>query len=520
MANYSNFLSLTLPGAGEYRDAWWEPTNRNFSAIDKWAMAIDQEIVDARFSMGSLAEFLAVGHEDTGSLKATDEAKAARNSPVFGYNSTTLEISELKPRLDNTDWEIWRAREGQLDLRAAHAFRSLGLKTLVISGSKNTSGPDGYPDWLTLQGSAPAGPDAVISGLTTNLWLLIDGKLGRVRTNKTLNFAGQVDGTYYIYAQFLEDDDVRKAIVDGDGASKDPVEPGLGMVSGDANNQYIYFNDLTRDFVLEGVKPGDILKVTDTDDAGLYIIKQVTTGLNSQLEIYGSFPVPAGLSGVSYLIIDPLSVDLGFEATEDSSDLTKIYIGEVTLASGSSSYKTRHFGDTFIGQWQPINVAEGSGITQIDFYHGLNSEYLDISVQACSTIGGYIEELGMTSITYSGFDLALNLASLEAVKSGTVGYSVAPSLTPGYLTPSAPQALTNPVLNPGGISDTISVAIAGQDEATGSLTGDLWTNNAVKVKWDKNNIYVKNAVAGKFFKNFEDSVITSGYIRVIVRRRG
>jgi len=520
MATYSNFLSLTLPGAGEYRDAWWEPTNRNFSAIDKWAMAIDQEIVDARFSMGTLSEFLAVGHEDTGTLKATGEVIAARNSPVYGYNSTTLEISELKPRLDNTDWEIWRAREGQSDLRAAHAFRSLGLKTLIISGSKNTSGPDGYPDWLTLQGSAPAGPDAVISGLTTNLWLLIDGKLGRVRTNETLNFAGQDDATYYIYAQYLEDDDSKKVIVDGDGANHDPVEPGLGMVSGDVNNQYIFFNDSIRDFVLEGVKPGDILKVTDTDDAGLYVIKKVTTGINSQLEIYGSFPVPAGLTGLSYLIIDPLAVELGFEDTEDAADLTKIYIGEVTLDTGASSFNTRHFGDTFIGQWQPINVGEGSGIVPVDFYHGLNSEYLDISVQACSTIGGFIEELGMTTITYSGFDVAVNVDSLEAAKTGTVGYSVAPSLTPGYLTPADPQALTNPVLNPGGISDTISVSITGQDDVTGALTGDLWTNNAVKVKWDKNSIYVKNAVAGKFFKNFEDSVVTSGYIRVIVRRRG
>jgi len=39
MANYTNFLSLTLPGAGEYRNAWNDPMNRDLTVIDQWAMA-------------------------------------------------------------------------------------------------------------------------------------------------------------------------------------------------------------------------------------------------------------------------------------------------------------------------------------------------------------------------------------------------------------------------------------------------------------------------------------------------
>jgi hypothetical protein len=43
---------------------------------------------------------------------------------------------------------------------------------------------------------------------------------------------------------------------------------------------------------------------------------------------------------------------------------------------------------------------------------------------------------------------------------------------------------------------------------------------SVLVKWNKNYIWVKNAVLGKFFKDYSGSAKQTGYIRVVVRKRG
>jgi len=210
--------------------------------------------------------------------------------------------------------------------------------------------------------------------------------------------------------------------------------------------------------------------------------------------------------------------------TPEGTDASKLYIGEVTVASGAvSDYHARQHGDTFISQWEDgevVDITAGTGIESFEYYHGLNSEYLDVSVQVCATIGGSVEVLGFTSLTYGGLDVSIDATGLGVSKTGTVVYT-APTVVPAVLVPNTPQILSGGYQsNAGGVSDTIAVAITGKDTVTGELTGNLYTNNAVRIKWDKNRIWVKNAASGKFYKSFGDVVVTSGYIRVIVRRRG
>ena len=522
MANYSNYLSLTLPGAGEYRDVWWEPLNRNLRAIDSWAMTIGQEIVDARFSMSTLAEFLAVGHDTTGALKATTEAVAARNSPLYGINEATQELSTLKPRLDSSDWEIWKARTGQASLADALAFRMQGGKSFILSGSKDSQTADGYPDWLTVVGTT-----VTVNAAATNLWLSIDGKYRRVRTNIAIEFTAydatgsgsavdltDSDGTKYLYAKI--DNELGEIVVDGDATVAPPDTP-HGAVSTNDSGDYVFFNDLSpagKDFNALGVKSGDILNVLDSDNAGLYIIKQVTVGVENQIEIYGTFPVALGQSGINYTIHDPLSVKVGVDTVE-VLETGKLYIAEIVVSSGSvTDYNPRHYGDTFISKWVALDSTVAPGIAEKVFYHGLNSDVLDISVQACATLGGEVQELGTTTIT-ANYDVEVT-STLAAVKSGSIVY-LQPTHAPDSLT-VGDQTFTQGTFNPGSVSENISVALSG--DVTAALTGAAAADNSVRLKWAKNQLWVKNAVAYSFFQSYSGVSITSGYLRVIVRKRG
>jgi len=520
MSNYSNFLSLVLPGAGEYRDTWWEPANRNFRVIDQWAITIDQEIVNARFTQATIGDFLSVGHETTGALKPTAEMLSARNSPVYGYNDATLSISKLKPRLDSSDWEIWKAREGQTSLAAALANRLQGIKTQIISGSVDAP-VAGYPDWLTVVGKV-----VTVNGLNTNLVLSIDGKYRRVRTNIATDLANYngsdlttTDGTKYLYAQITSENG--EVIVDGDSLTVPPAAA-YGAASADpVNGEFMLFNDMTpggKDFSAIGVKPGDLLQIIDSDNAGLYIIKELTTGQANQLQIFGSFPVAAGISGINYNIYDPWAVAVGIDTTM-TPVAGKIYIGEVVIESTAvTDYHAYHYNDTFISKWTAVDVLVDPGIIESEFFHGLNSDILDISVHACATVGGEIIELGTTTLT-ANQDVAIT-NTLSVSKSGTVVYTqptFAPS--PAYVSGTQSGAAdTLSTFTPGAVSDTIDVSLSG--DVTAELSGTATTDNSVKMKWGSSRIWVKNAVAGVLYTSYSGTAITSGYVRVVVRRRG
>lgn len=506
MANTSAFFDLILPGKGEYRDAWWDPINANFTAIDTWAQAVELELVAARFSKTSLSEFLAVGHETTGELKPTPEVLAGQISQIYGFQTTETNPVpyDLSARISQVEWEMWYSREGQASLRGSHAFRAGSLKSQILDGTKDGSG---YPTWL-----GNTGADAHIDGSTTNLWLEIDGTIGRVRTNQTVTMSGAA-GVKHIYAALLADLDAGKIVVDGG------LTPATASTGFDVSSKPVYFSDTAKDFTALDVKVGDLLVLEDSPEKGSYVIKTIApNAVASQLEIAGQFPV-GGYSAISYKIYDPLKLAFGAEDSKiDPVPAGKFYIGEADFdgppSNSITAVRARHFRDTFVSEWRPIDVTSVPTFEE-PFSHNLDSDILDICIQVSQEEDGSapIEELSLATVTNN---VTLSLTSGTLALNGT-GARHDLVLDPGTL-PTNPGDLT---FTPGtlpALSGDIIYALTGTP--TGSVTADIYPDSSVKVKWTKSQLWVKNAVSGKFYKDYDGAPQQDGFLRVIVRKRG
>jgi hypothetical protein len=513
MANRTTYLGLILPGFGEYNMKWYEPLNNNLAAIDAWAALTNQEIVDARMGATTLYDFLTVAHNSDGSLKATDEVKAARNSPVYGFLTPAPQEFSLTQRIDEGDREVWGAREGQSSLREALAQKILGIKNQIVSGSKDG---DGYPTWMNRTDSMVIG----VNGAVTNLILLIDGHISKIRKLQEITITGS-DGLKYLYADYNMNGVVT---VDGDATTPPPVAA-TGTTSADDEGDFTIFSDTEHpDWTIQDVKPGDILTLLDGQDAGIYYIKQVGYGTpssdNSKLQIVGRFPV-GGLSTINYTISDPLAVTLGFNTTGAETP-GRIYIGECTVVSGAidvSSIRPRHFQDSFVSEWRAFDV--GSTLTQPEtFNHCLGSDLLDISVQVSQVDDGSgpIEELSTAAIDGVSVAVAKGGLDVASTDNRTVGVT-APSFNGGSLAPNTPQVFTPAFLGSLSVSygGSISNAVSGDPIAT--VSGGLMSRS-VSLKWDRNQVFVQNAVEGVFYTDFDGVARTSGFIRVVARKRG
>lgn len=497
MASSTSFLSLILPGNGEFTNTWDEAVNPNFDKIDAFASDVSSELSAARGSLSSLGEFLLVAHNSDGTLKPTAEVEASRNSPVYGDrdDNTTADFT-LKNRLDLADLEIWKAREGDLSLRDALAGRSFRDQNMIINGSKDAQG---YPTW-----ASPSADKVNIDGQSNLLELLIGGYRVNIRSQLSVTIAGG-SGTYYVYAQF-EPDGILK--VNGDPAEAGPPNPPLsadGVTSTATGESYSrIFSDSTKDFTALDVKAGDILTLSGGADAGSYIIKEVAPDSDpTKLRINGRFP-KGGLSGQAYTIVDPLAVSLGFDSSESPAE-GKLYLLEADFdGSAVTAVRARFFKNEFISEWRAVDVSGSPNFEEI-FNHGLGSDNLEVSFQASQSNDGSTptENLSLTTmshnLTYSGA-----IGSLALNDSG-VNYTP-PTLTAGDQT----------IDNPGTVDHNISlIGVPG-----GTVGGDVTPNSSVRAKYTKNKLWVKNAVSGKFYRDYDDNDRQTGYIRVILRKRG
>lgn len=510
MANTSSFLDFILPGKGEYRDAWWEPNNNNFLALDAWAQATSLELIAARFNKASLSAFLTVGHETTGELRPTPEVLASRISPVYGFQNEDTTLYDLTRRISQVEWEMWYSREARDNLRLAQAARMQGVKNQVLSGLKDGNG---YPSWL-----ASSGADIHVDGTATPLWIALDGKLGRVRKLETVTVSGSA-GTKFLHATYLDDFAGGKVVING--VPTPPANPN-GTTGFDVNNLPIYFSDGTFIFSDYDVKVGDVLQLQDSSDAGNYVVKEVT----AQLTIIGQFPV-GGLSSINYKIYDPFKMALSVADTEDTSTSGKFCIGEVDFdGTAVTAYRARHFTDTFVGEWKEIDVSSTPTFEEI-YSHNLGSDVLDFSVQVSATNDGLspIEELSLTTITRN-LGISVNSSGLTLAKTDTTSFNqgTLPTFVQGSDTPPSPSngfVQGVDTFNGGSLpalSGTINYALTGA--VTSTITGDVYPDSSVRVKWSRTKIWIKNAESGKFYKGYNGVATQTGYLRVIVRKRG
>ncbi|MCJ7521890.1 MAG: hypothetical protein MUP21_06710 [Dehalococcoidia bacterium] len=489
------YLQLIKPGFNEFRNSWNVPANSNSDKIDTWAQAFGQEIIDSRFSLPSLSAFLAVALNADGTAKPSAEVVLARSSPVYGFETAAPVDYSLSVRIDQGDWEVYKAREGQVSLRSALAFRMPGIKNQVFDGSKDANG---YPSWMGFIANK-----AQVDGSVDPLMLTVDGFMARGRTLQELTLSGGA-GIKYVYASFQADG---VETVDGDATVPPPATP-AGTVSNDIDGNAVYFSDATKDFTTENVQPGDFLTLIDSVDAGVYVIKTVAPGaVVDRLEIVGLFPT-TGLSSINYSISDPLAFTLGFDTAEVPA-AGKFYIGEADYDGAAvTAVRARHFGDAFTGEWRAVDVTGPTTFEEI-YLHKLGSDALDFSVQVSQTNDGTgaVEELTLATMT-STLGVTVGNGTLDVDIVNTIDYTAAifnpgtsdASYTPGSLTGDVTGSLTGAV--------------------TGSLTGSIKSDRSVAVKWNRNQIWIKNAEAGIFYKDYGGTVQTSGFIRVVARKRG
>lgn len=543
----SEYLKMTIPLSGEYTDTWDGPLNENLIILDTFAKNQFNEILAARGNKASLSDFLMVAHNNDGTLKPTAEVESSRNSAVYGHKDESESFS-LNKRLDLSDWEVWKAREQQANLRAALALREIQDPYMIISGGSNAHGEPTWGTFSNLQVNMNVNP---------TLELLINGFRCHIRAPSPVNNLVSLDvagntNPKYVVAQYQADGVV---VVDGDTTDDTPGSPAAatGMIVQDTSGEDTIFYDANVNFVEAGVQPGDLLRVVSGDSAGDYIIQEVgpeeydgDPEQDKRVKIIGLFPV-GSLSALDYQIRDPLGVLLTVEETIPE-DADKLVIMDVTMLSASeiATVYERHFKNIYIGPWRQVDVAsddidpdsESSGL----WYHRLLSDKLEVSIQASTANDGtapveqlavlnFVNTLDVSIDDQKELDidsLGLDLTGLGAGNGDLaveVG-SLATALAGGPADPQHTHGITGAPTLSGSVELTGTAEITGKDSATltgtivAALTGNVYPANAVKVQWDRKKIRVKNTISGVFYKDLDGATHTAGYIRVIVRKRG
>lgn len=486
MASQTSFLRLTKPERGEFTDRWDIPMNDNSDIVDDYAKQVDDELSDARGSQATLGDRLDQSLDAEGNVVNYPEVEDARVSPTNGT------FSELKERLDVTDWEIWDAREFSEDLRSALADREVLVESMIIDGGKNANGEPTWAGFTNDRVDISATPDPVD--------LMIDGYRSRIRSDTSVTLSGGA-GTYYIIAKLAKDGVV---IVDGDSTDGDPVDP-EGTTSADTNGDFTVFSDSTRDFVGLGVQVGDKLQLLDSQDEGEYVIDEIAyDGNNDQVRIKGVFPV-GGIASINYNILDPWGVELSSD-TSDTSASDELTICEAEFdGSAVTDVTARHFKDTYVGDWRTIDVDATPQFTE-SWIHALGSDKVSVTVQVSQANDGSepVEELTLAQLTNS---LTLDVNNGDLAVNNTIEDN------DGIFNAGSSGAT---VVDWGRIFGDVVL----EGDVAGSLTGDVSPANSVIMRYTRNRIDVKNTISGAFYRDWDGTTQTTGFLRVIVRRRG
>ena len=472
MSNKTDFLSLVLPENNEFNDGWDIPVNSNFEIVDSAIEEISNELASAKFTKTSLAEFLTVSHFDDGTLKPSEEMDDARNSLVYGDDSGGTDF-ELKDRLELADKETFDAREGLNSLLDSLARRARGFDHLdsILDGPK-----DSYlqPNFLTCSGA-----EFLLNGDPTEVVFNINGYYMRFRTDESLAVTGG-DGTRYLYA--IKPSTPITTLDRSSAANGASAENALN------NDKCQILQDSGVNFSTSNVKSGDVLEILNSANAGTYIIDTVAFDGNSdQISIKGRFK--SIVSGLNFKIYDPLMPELGVDTTKTPA-VGKCYIGEGTFASGAlTASLTYNFKGEYDSHYEAIDVSSLASFEKT-FNHQLGDFPKTIQIYASQANDGS-EPLEPLSVDLVGNDLA-------AVAANTLSY------TPGVHNPGTSDATYTPGTLVGGV--------------TCALTGAVYNLKSVSIKITKTQIFIKNVKDNHFYRDYDGSDRTTGYLKVVCKK--
>ena len=472
MAEKTNFLNLVLPGNGEYNDNWDIPTNENFIKVDEEVESISNEILSARFTKSSLAEFLSVSHYSDGTLVPSEEALAARNSQVYGSNDANGNDYELKARLDLGDKEVWDARDRDLTLKDSIAYRSydFNYKDSVIFAATT---PEGMPNYLS-----SAASEFKIDATPYEIALNIDGYKMMLSDDESVQVSGS-DGTKYLVA---------KRPVSAYIVSEKPTEE-VGITTANALNsdKVQIFVDQAADFPTLLVRPGYVLEILNTVNAGKYIIDQA--GFNgdiTQLLVIGNFI--NALGGINYRITDPMRPEFSIESSY-VEEKGKVYLGEGQYSSGSViSSKAYSLKNKYKSKYQAVDV---SSLANFELILNHDLGFIPTEIEAfVSQANDDSESVEKISTSGTGNDLSV-------VINNTLSH------TPGTFNP--------------GTTDASYVEASFAGDVNGQLNGSVYDLRSVRIKVTKTQIFIKNVKPNHFYRDYDETDRQIGFIKVVCK---
>lgn len=472
MAEKTNFLNLTLPGNSEYNDNWDEPMNQNFVKIDEEVESISNEILSARFTKSSLAEFLGVSHYSDGTLIPSEEALAARNSKVYGSNDSSGNDYQLKQRLDLGDMETYTARERSSSMISAMAFRFQDFNYMdsVISAASTA---EGMPNYLS-----SAASEFKIDSTPIPVVINIDGYKTIIEDDESVQVSGG-DGTKYLVAK-------RPAtpyIV----TEKPTEEVGITTANALNSDKVQVFVDQAVDFPALLVRPGYILELLNTGNAGKYIIDEVGfDGDITQLLIIGNFV--NALGGINYRITDPMRPEFSVESSY-VKEKGKVYLGEGEYASGSLiSSKAYSFKHKFESPYQAVDV---SSLADFELIINHDLGFIPKEIEAfVSQADNDSEPVEKISTSGTGNDLSVLI-------NNTLSH------TPGIFDP--------------GTTDATYTQATLVGDVTGSIDGAVYDLRSVRIKVTKTQIFIKNVKPNHFYRDYDDVDRQIGFIKVVCK---
>lgn len=491
MATKTQELGLDQPGRGEFTDSWHIPLNDNAAKIDVAIRDIRAEIRDARGNKSALRDRLNAGMDSDGILLPTAEVLQAINSFVYGNTAGSKYFSELN---DLRDDEILRARQGQDSLQGGIAYLKSFQKGSILTGSKNVNGE---PSW-----AGSVANKVAIDGSANPLYLEIAGKAARIRKLTETDLDAS-PGIYYVYATWQPD---------GVAYLNPGTVTGSITYEGSVTDLHLLNTlfDATQNFVTSGVRAGDILAY----QGGKYVVAEDPTD-GHYLKIVGNFSASAPSTG-AYTLSDPLGVVLGKVTDEAAVPAKSLVLVEATSDGASvTSYNARHFGDTYVGDWRAVDVSTIPTFEEV-WNHRLGTQDLEVSVQVkLASDSEYVETLSLTKV-------ANTLVPSVDLTPVSVGLTDSRTLTKGTLATDAvsdgdPAHSHTVSGSPAYSAGALTAALSGTPIT--SLAGAVYPENSVAVKYSRNQIKVKNAMASKLYRDYDGVERTTGFVRVIITKR-
>lgn len=306
-----------------------------------------------------------------------------------------------------------------------------------------------------------SGGVVTLNGAVTNVIANINGYRQRVRTNKDAVIVGS-PGTYYLYLDRNPNGEV---------VFTPPPSSGTTSVYTPTNKLCKYSATATN-FVAAGVKAGDILEITAPGanaNLGKWVIAataaddiNLTAG---ELRIVGEFN--SANTGLGAQVIDPLVPTFGFTGVAHSKEWSRangrIYIGRCVFDGANVTSVTNYAYMGRFSKWESVTLNLGSFL-----------------VTTAHNLGFIPKKVQVYASQANDFSMPLELLSTAEMTSGSVSLTPASPQSPNYTAPTLQRSVIT-----------------------------RFTDTALEVK---------NATSGLFYKDFDGTTQTSGFLYIVVER--